>query len=42
MIVELTKDDIVQGPTDNRGRVYLGSEHADMVVEVAVLTKQEK
>lgn len=37
MKVEIRKSDIVEGQTDDRGRIYLGSEYADKTVEVAVL-----
>jgi len=37
MKVEISKEDIVEGTTDDRGRIYLGTEHADAKVEVAVL-----
>ena len=37
MRVYVDPDDVQTLQTDNRGRVYLGSEHADSEVEVAIL-----
>ena len=37
MDVNVSKDDIVEATTDDRGRVYLGTEYANRSVEVAVL-----
>jgi hypothetical protein len=37
MNVSIDPDDIVVGPTDDRGRIYLGKEHANQRVEVAIL-----
>lgn len=34
--------DKVEGPTDDRGRLYLGSEYADQDVTVLVLETSEK
>jgi hypothetical protein len=35
--VEIDPEDIQKRPTDDRGRVYLGSEFANKTVEVVVL-----
>lgn len=40
MKVYITKDDIVEATTDDRGRVYLGTEYANQDVEVAVLNNE--
>lgn len=37
MEVDVDPDDITKRPTDDRGRVYLGSEYANTNVEVVVL-----
>lgn len=37
MHIQVSKEDIVEGPTDDRGRVYLGTQYANTKVEVAVL-----
>lgn len=37
MRVHVSKDDIVESTTDDRGRIYLGTEYANQTVEVAVL-----
>ena len=41
MKVELRKDDIIEASTDDRGRVYLGSEYANQSVEVAILSAKD-
>lgn len=41
MLVKINKDDIVEASTDDRGRIYLGSEYADTDVEVAILNPDE-
>lgn len=41
MNVELSPDDVQILTTDERGRVYLGTEYADSEVEVAVLDTQD-
>jgi len=37
MLVKIEKGDIVEATTDDRGRIYLGSEYANTEVEVAIL-----
>lgn len=37
MLVEVSKDDVIEGETDDRGRIYLGTDYAERYVEVAVL-----
>ena len=37
MLVETSKGDIVEATTDDRGRIYLGTEYANTEVEVAIL-----
>jgi len=37
MYVKVDPDDVQKLTTDNRGRVYLGSDYADTTVEVAVV-----
>lgn len=37
MHVKISKDDIIEGTTDDRGRIYLGTEYANAEVEVAIL-----
>lgn len=37
MKVVISKGDIVEAPTDERGRIYLGTEYANSEVEVAIL-----
>lgn len=37
MNVKISKGDIVEGSTDDRGRIYLGKEYANVEIEVAVL-----
>lgn len=41
MHVKVSKDDIVEATTDDRGRVYLGTQHANQNVEVAVLSTED-
>lgn len=41
MKVHVSKDDVVEGKTDERGRVYLGKAYADKHVEVAVLEARD-
>lgn len=41
MKVVISKDDVVEATTDDRGRVYLGSEYANQNVEVAVLEAED-
>lgn len=40
MKVEISKDDIIDKSTDDRGRITLGSEYANKEVEVAVLSEE--
>lgn len=37
MNVEISPTDVQELTADNRGRVYLGTEHANKTVEVAIL-----
>lgn len=37
MLVKISKGDIVEAKTDERGRIYLGTEYKNQNVEVAVL-----
>jgi hypothetical protein len=37
MHIQVSPDDVQELTTDDRGRVYLGSEYADRTVEVAVV-----
>ena len=37
MKVHIDPDDVIKKGTDDRGRIYLGSEYANKTVEVAVL-----
>lgn len=37
MKVVISKDDVVEATTDDRGRIYLGTEYSNKTVEVAVL-----
>lgn len=37
MKVHVNPDDLVQGTTDERGRIYLGPEHANAQITVAIL-----
>jgi len=37
MDITVSKDQIVDRPTDDRGRIHLGSEYANKNVEVAIL-----
>ena len=41
MKVELSPDDVQTLTTDSRGRVYLGPEHANSEVEVAILNGED-
>lgn len=41
MKVSVSKDDIVEGTTDSRGRIYLGTEYANKTVEVAILDHED-
>lgn len=38
MLVKTSKGNIVEATTDDRGRIYLGSEYANSDVEVAILS----
>jgi hypothetical protein len=38
--IEISKDDIVEATTDDRGRIYLGTEYANRSVEVAILSDE--
>jgi len=42
MDVKVDPEDILKQPTDNRGRIYLGSEYANKTVEIAVLEVDSK
>lgn len=42
MLVEVDPDDVQTLQTDDRGRVYLGSELADTTVEVALLDSDKE
>lgn len=41
MHVKVSKDDIIVGSTDGRGRIYLGTEHANESVEIAILNADD-
>jgi hypothetical protein len=41
MHVKVDPDDVQELTTDERGRVYLGSEYADTTVEVAVVAVKD-
>lgn len=41
MHVKVSKEDIVEATTDDRGRIYLGSDYANQSVEVAILDADE-
>jgi len=41
MHVKVSKEDIVEATTDDRGRIYLGTDYANQSVEVAILDADE-
>lgn len=40
MKVHVDPDDIQQGTTDDRGRIYLGPEYKNETVEIAILESE--
>lgn len=42
MKVHVDPEDVVKRTTDDRGRIYLGKEHANKVIEVAILESGEE
>ena len=41
MKIDVSAADVVEVDTDGRGRVTLGSEYADMAVEIAILDVED-